>query len=140
MTAKEFLNRGYRLRERIAAKEKRIAEWERRATSTTLTLSPVTSFSSQPSKKVEDAACAIADLQKELQIEIQNLINIEKEIATAIESAVKDPTLKLLLELRYLNCLKWEEIAIGLGVTFRWTMVLHKKALKIFEESILIHI
>lgn len=140
MTAKEFLNRGYRVRQRIEAKEKRIADWEQRATTITLTLSPVASFSSLPSKKIEDSACAVVDLQNEIRAEINELAGIEKEIGAAINKAVADPTLKLLLELRYLNYLKWEEIALILGYTFRWTMTQHKKALKIFEESMLIHV
>ena len=32
---KDFLNRGYRIKERIAAKERRIDEWRRRAESIT---------------------------------------------------------------------------------------------------------
>mgnify|MGYP001836910379 CR=1 FL=1 len=61
--AKDFLNRGYRSRERIKVKEERIDEWRRRAESITAEIKPVASFSSTPSKKVEDAACAIVDLQ-----------------------------------------------------------------------------
>lgn len=48
-------------------------------------------------------------------------------------------TLNALLEMRYLKYLKWEEIAVRLDITFRWTMTLHKKALTIFTESALIH-
>ena len=68
--AKDFLNRGYRSRERIKVKEERIDEWIRRAESTTAEIKPVASFSSTPSKKVEDAACAIVDLQSEIKAEI----------------------------------------------------------------------
>lgn len=138
--AKDFLNRGYRSRERIQAKEERIAEWERRATSISAPeLKPVVSFSSTPSKKVEESVCAIVDLQNEIKAEIYELVRIEHEIGVAINQAITDPTLKTLLEMRYLNYLKWEEIAVRLGLTFRWTMTLHKKALTFFTESALIH-
>ena len=120
--AKYFLNRGYRFRERIKVKEERIDEWIRRAESITAEIKPVASFSSTPSKKVEDAACAI-----------------ELVIGRAINQAVTDPTLNALLEMRYLKYLKWEEIAARLDLTFRWTLTLHKKALTIFTESALIH-
>lgn len=138
--AKDFLNRGYRSKERIQAKEERIAEWTRRAESITAEIKPVATFSSTPSKKVEDAACAIVDLQSEIKDEIYELARIEREIGAAINQAIADPTLKALLEMRYLNYLKWEEIAVRLDITFRWAMTLHKKALNIFTESALIHI
>lgn len=137
--AKDFLNRGYRSKERIKVKEERIDEWRRRAESITAEIKPVASFSSTPSKKVEDAACAITDLQSEIKAEIYELAAIELEIGRAINQAVTDPTLNALLEMRYLKYLKWEEIAVRLDITFRWTMTLYKKALTIFTESALIH-
>ena len=137
--AKDFLNRGYRSKERIKVKEERIDEWRRRAESITAEIKPVATFSSTPSKKVEDAACAITDLQSEIKAEIYELAAIELEIGRAINQAVTDPTLNALLEMRYLKYLKWEEIAVRLDITFRWTMTLHKKALTIFTESAFIH-
>lgn len=135
--AKDFLNRGYRSKERIKVKEERIDEWRRRAESITAEIKPAAAFSS--SKKVEEAACAIVDLQSEIKAEIYELAAIELEIGRAINQAITDPTLNALLEMRYLKYLKWEEIAVRLDITFRWTMTLHKKALTIFTESALIH-
>ena len=78
-------------------------------------------------------------MQSEIRAEIYELAAIELEIGRAINQAVTDPTLNALLEMRYLKYLKWEEIAVRLDITFRWTMTLHKKALTIFTESALIH-
>ena len=39
--AKDFLNRGYRSKERIKVKEERIDEWRRRAESITAEIKPV---------------------------------------------------------------------------------------------------
>lgn len=139
MDAKEFLNRGYRTRERIRAKKERIEDWRQIAESITAELKPVVSFSSTPSMKVETCACNIVDLQQEIQEEINELVAVEREISQAISRAELDPTLRALLEMRYLNYLKWEEIAVRLDLTFRWTMTLHKRALTIFGESALIH-
>ncbi len=133
--AKEFLNRGYRSRARIKAKEERIDEWKRRAESITAEIKPVAAFSSTPSKKIEDAACAIVDLQNEIREEIDELVQTERKIGHAINTLVTDPTLKALLEMRYLNYLKWEEIAVRLDITFRWTMSLHRKALEVFSSN-----
>lgn len=139
MGAKEYLNRGYRAKERIRAKEERIEHWRQIAESITAEIKGVATSSSTPSKKVENCVCNIVDLQQEIQEEINDLARVEREISEAINQADLDSTLKALLEMRYLNYLKWEEIAVRLGITFRWAMTLHRKALTIFSESALIH-
>lgn len=135
--AKEFLNRGYQSRIRIRAKKERIENWRRIAESITAAIKPVAAFSSMPSKKVEDCVCNIIELQEEIQEEIDGLVQVEREIGRAITKAVEDPTLRALLEMRYLNYLKWEEIAVRLDVTFRWTMTLHRRALEEFSSKAL---
>ena len=137
MDAREFLNRGYRARERIQAKEERIESWRQIAESVTAALKPVATFSSTPSNKVEDCVCNIVDLQDEIQAEILELTQIERDIGLASSQVVEDPTLRALLEMRYLNYLKWEEIAVRLDITFRWTMTLHRRALEVFSEKAL---
>lgn len=127
---RSYLNRGYRSRERIAAKRERIQQWELVAESITAAIKPVTTFGLLPSKKIENCACNIVDLQNEIRDEIQELANIELEIGRAINELVADPTLKTVLEMRYLNYLKWEVIAVRLDITFRWVMTLHKRALE----------
>lgn len=135
--AKEFLSRGYQSRIRIRAKKERIENWRRIAESITAAIKPVAAFSSMPSKKVEDCVCNIIELQEEIQEEIDGLVQVEREIGRAITKAVEDPTLRALLEMRYLNYLKWEEIAVRLDVTFRWTMTLHRRALEEFSSKAL---
>ena len=135
--AKEFLNRGYQSRIRIRAKKERIENWGRIAESITAAIKPVAACSSMPSKKVEDCVCNIIELQEEIQEEIDGLVQVEREIGRAITKAVEDPTLRALLEMRYLNYLKWEEIAVRLDVTFRWTMTLHRRALEEFSSKAL---
>lgn len=131
--AKEFLNRGYRVQERIKAMEERIERWRLIAESITSTIKPIASFSSGPSQKIETCVCNIIELQNEIREKVEYLIQVEREIDAAISHLIDDATLKALLEMRYLNYLKWEEIAVRLDKTFRWTMTLHKKALDEFS-------
>lgn len=126
---KDFLNRGYRIRERIAAKESRIAEWTRWAESITAAIKPVAAFSSTPSKKIEDAACAIVDLQEELRTEICELATVELEIGRLIKNSGLDDTDQFMMEMRYLNYMRWEEVAVKLNYAYRWVMRRHKKVL-----------
>ena len=127
---KEFLNRGYRLDARIAAKQHRIEEWKQHAESITLALKPVAAFSSLPSKKVEDAVCSIIDLQNEISEEIAELKNIQKEISEFIKSSGLDKTDKLILEMRNLNGMKIEEIAVNLHYAYRWVQRRLKRAIE----------
>lgn len=127
---KAFLNRAYRTNERITAKRERIESWRQLAESITAPINDMPSGGSGPSKLVETSVCNIVDLQNELKDEIWELVETQREIGFAIQELVDDPTHKTLLELRYLNYLKWEEIAVRLNITFRWTMTLHKRALK----------
>lgn len=133
--AKVFLNRGYRSKERIAAKEERIRNWRQIAEACTMEIKPFASFNKTPAKKIENCACNIVDLQNEIADEINELIAVEREISAAISESCSDETYKAILEMRYLCYYKWEEIAVKLHVTFRWVMTLHKRALKEFSEK-----
>lgn len=127
---KEFLNSGYRIDARIAAKQRRIDEWQRRSESITLALKPVVAFSSLPSKKVEDAVCNILDLQNEICDEIIALKKVEKDIADFIKNSELDKTDKLILEMRYINGMKIEEIAVELHYAYRWVQRRLKRAIE----------
>lgn len=124
-----FLRQSYRGRERIEAKRERIEQWRRLAESTTITLKETPGGSGNATSLVENCAVNIVDLERELAEEIKELVATERIVGQAIEM-VDDPTDKALLELRYLNCLTWPEVAGRLGVTLRWVMTLHKNILE----------
>ena len=132
---KEFLSRAYRTNERIAAKRERIRSWRDIAESITVELRQTPASGSGPSKLIETSACNIVDLQKELEGEIQELIHTQQEVGLAIYELVDDPTLKTVLELRYLNFTRWEEMAVRLNYAYRWVQRLHSRALYTAKEA-----
>lgn len=134
MTLKEFLNQGYHAKARIRAKEERIESWRQIAESITAQIRPDSAGSSLPSKKVEDCACNIVDLQNEIKEEIAALVQAEREVGKFIKEAPLDETDRFILELRYLNYKKWEEIAVELNYAYRWVMRRHKRAIAVLEE------
>lgn len=134
MTLKEFLNRGYHAKARIRAKEERIENWRQIAESITAQIRPDSAGSSLPSKKVEDCACNIVDLQNEIKEEIAALVQAEREVGKFIRDAPLDETDRFIMELRYLNYKKWEEIAVELNYAYRWIMRRHKRAIVVLEE------
>lgn len=134
MTLKEFLNQGYHAKARIRAKEERIENWRQIAESITAQIRPDSAGSSLPSKKVEDCACNIVDLQNEIKKEIAALVQAEREVGKFIREAPLDETDRFIMELRYLNYKKWEEIAVELNYAYRWIMRRHKRAIAVLEE------
>lgn len=134
MTLKEFLNQGYHAKARIRAKEERIENWRQIAESITAQIRPDSAGSSLPSKKVEDCVCNIVDLQNEIKEEIAALVQAEREVGKFIREAPLDEIDRFIVELRYLNYKKWEEIAVELNYAYRWIMRRHKRAIAVLEE------
>jgi DNA-directed RNA polymerase specialized sigma subunit len=75
----------------------------------------------------------IIDCEREIHSDIRKYINLKFEIREKINS-VSDLNLRLILQKRYLNFQKWEEIAVDTGVSFRHVLRLHKRALTEFEK------
>lgn len=134
MTLKDFLNQGYHAKARIRAKEEHIENWRQIAESITAQIRPDSAGSSLPSKKVEDCACNIVDLQNEIKEEIAALVQAEREVGKFIREAPLDETDRFIMELRYLNYKKWAEIAVELNYAYRWIMRRHKRAIAVLEE------
>jgi DNA-directed RNA polymerase specialized sigma24 family protein len=131
-----FLSRGFRADALILAKRERIEQWRMRAESITVTLKHDSGLSGgSPSKIVETAAIAIVDLQGEIEEQIYGLIAIQREISAAIQELVPDNTQRLLLEMRYVNQLKWEEIAVRMNYAFRSVHKLHNRTCRKLQAT-----
>lgn len=74
------------------------------------------------------AVAKIATLEQEINAEIDELIRVKAEIEHTI-SAVADERLKLILIARYINCNRWEQIAVMQNIELRWLYRLHGRAL-----------
>ena len=125
MTAKEFLQQGWHIEQRI---EKRKDERERLMAKLT---SGVQQLSGMPRGGVHDwtdTAIRIAELDKMLMADIDCLVTLKADICKAID-AVEDIRYRRLLELRYRNYESWEQIAVDMGYDIRWVYRLHGKAL-----------
>lgn len=83
--------------------------------------------------KTGEYATKIADMTIEIMGVRSKAIEKMREISRII-SLVENPDYKKLLHMRYVRCLKWEEIAVGINHNYRWTLRLHGKALKKIEE------
>ena len=125
------LNRGYRAKERIAARQKRIEEWRQIAANP----ENASSGGGYPTSKTENCVVAIMTLQEEIKDEIMEIADFERQTSQIIKELVEDLNFKTVLELRYLSYLRWEEIAVRMNYTFRWTQELHRRALLALQEA-----
>lgn len=77
---------------------------------------------------VEDIIIKLCDLEAEITQEIDELID-KKRVAKEEIDKIEDVTLRSILTMRYLEMLKWEEIAVQLNYDYRHVLRLHGEAL-----------
>lgn len=133
MTAKEWLNRGWKLNREIDA----LLEEQRRA----LELATATTSAPQEDKvqggegnRTAERFANYAAYAAEIDSRIDELFQIKQEIDQAIEK-VENTTYRTLLFERYINFKKWEQIAVDMDYSFRQITRLHGEALKKIKMS-----
>ena len=82
----------------------------------------------------QGAISKIVDLET-INAEIDKLVEKRKEIEGIIR-AVEDNILRTLLEYRYINGKKWEEIALMMGYDYRYILKIHGKALSLLPSDL----
>ncbi len=128
MTAKEWLGRARKLRLRLSALEDSKQRSYARAVSSTAGLGERVS-GGEP----VDKHAAYAEVSLAVDRQIEKLEQVRAEILQVI-GQVEDNTLATLLTEYYVNDKTWEEVAVQMGKSWRWTMNLHGKALKAVEK------
>ena len=128
MTAKEYLGQAYRLDQRINSKLEQVLSLRELTTKATATMSDMSGGGSRNVYKMQDIIGKIVDLENEINADIDQLVDLKREMVTAIK-AVADPECQTLLELRFLCFKTWEQIAIDMNYGIDNIFKLHKKAL-----------
>ena len=133
MTAKEYLSRAYRIDQRINAKLMRISELRALAQKCTVAYGGERVSRTRNVASLEDSVMKIMKAEKELDVQIDLLVDTKKEIESVIEQ-VPDADCRLLLEMRYLAMESWTEIACQMN-TYRMRVYrLHDKSLELVAE------
>ena len=86
---------------------------------------------SKQGNRQEDLIIRILDLEKEITKDIDKLID-EKKRAKAVIDELDGPY-RLVMTMRYLECMKWEEIAYRLEYSIQAVYKIHGQALKRVE-------
>lgn len=137
MDVKQWLSRAYKIDQQIQSKLELIEIWKELACKATVNYQNTGGGkSSGYSNRVEEYGCKIADAQAEIEKQLAELIDIKREIEDTI-TRVKDTTLRVLLEQRYLVGKSWEEIAEFMGYCAEYIKRdVHRDALRKMREII----
>ena len=135
MTAREYLEQAYRLDQRIDSKLMQVSALrsmvEKRAS--IIRKDPIQHRLNATLQ--EEVIIKIVDMERETDAEIDRLVDLKREISRTI-GMIDDPELQVLLELRYLNYLKWPEIAKEIHCTENNVYKMHRRALEKMEKII----
>lgn len=133
MTAKEYLSQARFLDMRIKSKIQQIESLNDLATSCTAVISDMPRNPNHSGAKMADAVMKIIDLQEEIKKDMNELVELKREIMGIIKS-VSNIEYQTLLEKRYLCFISWEKIAVELGYSIQHTYRMHDAALKEVSE------
>lgn len=128
MTTKEWLSRGYKIDGEINV----LLEEKQAVYSQILSVSSMRygdKVKSSPKNTAEEMLVNYLTYEEKINKRIDQLILVKDEILKVIMK-VKDPILRQLLELRYLQFQTWEKIAEKLEYSDKWVRTnLHSKAI-----------
>lgn len=103
------------------------ATWNAKATATT------SSFSDMPrsgggSDKIQTTVEKIIEIEEKLDHEIDALVDLRNRIEAAVEK-LEDGRLRDVMRYRYIDGMKWEQIAVEMHYSYMQVCRLHGKAL-----------
>lgn len=131
MTAKEYLSQARLLDARINAKIQQVSALNDLATHATATLTGMPRNPSRSESRMAEAVVKIIDLQNEINHDIDELVDLKREITRRVKS-IPNADYQLLLEKRYLCFMPWEKIAVDMGYSIQHIYRLHDWALREF--------
>ena len=132
MDAKEYLSQAYRVDQRINSKLEQVMSLRALLGKATGTLSGAPKAATPNLHSMEDTICKMVDMEKEINDDIDTLVDLKAEIMACIKR-VENTEYQTLLELRYLCFKRWEEIAIDLNYSMQYAFRMHERALEAAE-------
>ena len=126
MTAKEFLRRAREVDRRVDEAQERAERL--RAKLEAGRMSSVTGMPRGGGADWTETADKLIELERVVNQRTRELVRWKLAAIDAIR-AVEEPRLSEVLELYYIDGLTWEQVAQRMGITERWALILHGRAL-----------
>ncbi len=117
MTPKEYLEQAIYLDQRINSKLTQVENLRGLANKVTTVYSDTPS-GQHDNSRLEKTIAKIIDLENDIDKDIDRLVDLKKEITDTINQ-IHDHRYRTILEMRYLSCHSWEQIAVQLGYDSR---------------------
>lgn len=132
MTAKQYLQQSFILNAKIESYQMELEQLRALSTSVSATdLSKERVQTSGTKDRIGEIIANIVGYENTIQERIDQLVNLKREINERIQ-AMPDDDSTAILQKRYVNFLKWDQIAFDLNKDIRWVFRLHGKGLKNF--------
>ena len=129
MTSKEYLSQAFIVDVDINTKLDQLDRLNALATKATTTFSEVPFTGTPDPHRREDIIVKIIDLEDRIKEEMRRLVDLKSDIMTA-SAKIEEPEQRIVLEKRYLEFKKWEDIAVEMNRSLRSIYRLHGEALK----------
>lgn len=133
MNVKDYLEQAKYLDMRINSKVEQLSTLNDLATKCTVTLSDMPRNPNKGTSSMEDTIIKIIDLQEEINRDIDNLVDLKREIMEVIKK-VENVEYQTILENRYLSFMSWEKIAVEMKYSIQQIYRLRDKAQKEVEK------
>ena len=137
MTAKEYLLQAKYLDQQINNKICQLRMLNDLATKVTYTMTGMPGGFGERASKQDSVVTKIIDFQKEINADIDRLVDLKREILISIQ-ALSSVEYQLVLEKRYIMFEKWEKIAADMNTDIRNIYRIHGKALLVLEKILMI--
>lgn len=133
MNVKDNLEQAKYLDMRINSKVEQLSKLNDLATKCTVTLSDMPRNPNKGTSSMEDTIIKIIGLQEEINHDIDNLVDLKREIMEVIKK-VENVEYQTILENRYLSFMSWEKIAVEMKYSIQQIYRLRDKAQKEVEK------
>ncbi len=133
MNARIFLSRAWNFELQVQSKLEQIEALKSLACRVTAGMGSEPVSRTRNVSSMQDTIVRILEAEEELNRRIDELVGMKLEIMKVIDR-VQDVTLRLILEKRYLSFRSWEQIAVDMCYTVRWTLMRHEEALAAVQE------
>ena len=135
MTAKEYMEQARYLDMQINSKIEQVRNLNELATKVTAVYSDTPHNLSKNTSQMEETVLKIIDLENEINRDIDALVDLKREIMRVV-NRIEPAEYRMLLEMRYLQFKKWEQIALLMSTDLRWVYRMHGRALNEVQKII----
>ena len=133
MTATEYLGQAYRLDQRINSKLQQVESLRSLTRKVTASYDGETVFHTRNVTSLEDTIFRLMEAEEELNRQIDELVVLKMDISRMI-NRVRNESLRLILEKRYLCFLHWDQIAAERHYSRRWVLKRHARAVEVVDK------